>query len=467
MKKTFAIVLYLIVIILQYSNNFVHAQCNGNLIQNNSFSNGLNNWQTFSGFLPNPITNTQGCLDTFMVLRAYNNVALTPPQDGDGMYQPAVIDSGKCYNLCACLSPELTNPSSFNNVQFWAATNDPNIDYTALYNNTYAPDSAELIGIIPVNFPNPAQQYCINGWYSPNNFSRLIIFNATDSAVSQVYIDNICFSQSATCAACDSSGLSASFTYNGSGTAVQFNSTSTITNGNIIGYEWSFNDVANAPNDTSTQQNPLYNFSALGTYFVCLKVFADVNGITCVDSFCIDLTLSPAVNSCDTTGLGNNFTFTVSNDTAFFLGVSANAIGWSWNFGDPASGVNDTSTLQNPFHAFTAPGNYNVCLEIAYSGSTGTLCYDTICKQVSIVVTNISENLFNNYFKIYPNPVKDFLVVEGINNSELKIYSLEGKLLQTNTINLYKTYIDLAALNKGVYFIKVTGIERTIKLVKI
>ena len=33
---------------------------------------------------------------------------------------------------------------------------------------------------------------------------------------------------------------------------------------------------------------------------------------------------------------------------------------WSWNFGDPASGASNTSTLQNPTHIFSAPGIYTI-----------------------------------------------------------------------------------------------------------
>ena len=33
---------------------------------------------------------------------------------------------------------------------------------------------------------------------------------------------------------------------------------------------------------------------------------------------------------------------------------------WSWNFGDPASGASNTSTLQNPVHIFSAPGTYTI-----------------------------------------------------------------------------------------------------------
>ena len=43
-----------------------------------------------------------------------------------------------------------------------------------------------------------------------------------------------------------------------------------------------------------------------------------------------------------------------------------------WNFGDPASGTNNTSTLPNPTHAYTAGGNYNVSLTVSGPGNTSS-----------------------------------------------------------------------------------------------
>jgi gliding motility-associated-like protein len=37
---------------------------------------------------------------------------------------------------------------------------------------------------------------------------------------------------------------------------------------------------------------------------------------------------------------------------------------WTWNFDDPASGANNTSSLQNPSHTFTTPGTYDVTLDV-------------------------------------------------------------------------------------------------------
>lgn len=41
--------------------------------------------------------------------------------------------------------------------------------------------------------------------------------------------------------------------------------------------------------------------------------------------------------------------------------------GWQWNFNDPTSGTNNTSTLQNPTHFFANPGSYTVSLIVTTS----------------------------------------------------------------------------------------------------
>ncbi|MBK8140519.1 MAG: PKD domain-containing protein [Chitinophagaceae bacterium] len=53
---------------------------------------------------------------------------------------------------------------------------------------------------------------------------------------------------------------------------------------------------------------------------------------------------------------------------------------WQWNFGDPGSGVNNTSVLQNPQHSYTAVGTYNVELIV----TTSDACKDTVVQTLSV-----------------------------------------------------------------------------------
>lgn len=53
-------------------------------------------------------------------------------------------------------------------------------------------------------------------------------------------------------------------------------------------------------------------------------------------------------------------------DTSFFMSSYLTSDSVFWNFGDPTSGALDTSTQQNPFHVYTAPGTYTIT-HIGYS----------------------------------------------------------------------------------------------------
>lgn len=68
-------------------------------------------------------------------------------------------------------------------------------------------------------------------------------------------------------------------------------------------------------------------------------------------------------------------------DTSTFFPTS-----WSWNFGDPASGTSNTSTLQNPSHTFSGPGSYTVSLTACNSNG----CNTTIRTNYITVPSNIT-----------------------------------------------------------------------------
>ena len=67
-----------------------------------------------------------------------------------------------------------------------------------------------------------------------------------------------------------------------------------------------------------------------------------------------------------------------------------------WDFGDPASGANNISTLNNPIHAFTALGIYTVKLILNYScGGTDTIQQGVNVNQPCIVVNSTSITCAN------------------------------------------------------------------------
>ena len=55
-------------------------------------------------------------------------------------------------------------------------------------------------------------------------------------------------------------------------------------------------------------------------------------------------------------------------------------ISWNWDFGDPLSGVMNSSNQQNPVHYFSTPGIYSVMLAVVTSNG----CSDTMMKVVAV-----------------------------------------------------------------------------------
>jgi gliding motility-associated-like protein len=65
-----------------------------------------------------------------------------------------------------------------------------------------------------------------------------------------------------------------------------------------------------------------------------------------------------------------SFTWACNNsNTVAFTNTSALCPSLTWDFGDPASGGNNTSTLANPTHTFSGPGQYTVTLTATGPGN--------------------------------------------------------------------------------------------------
>jgi len=140
----------------------------------------------------------------------------------------------------------------------------------------------------------------------------------------------------------------ASFVINGSTSgcnnlSVSFQNTST----NASTYQWDFGNGIN-----SSAQNPTYNYSTSGVYFVSLTVSS--NGCTSSYTAATPIIVNtPLCNFFYTYG-GNCMPITVN-----YTDLSSNATAWFWEFGDGA-----TSTLKNPTHTFSTPPTAPVKLSI-------------------------------------------------------------------------------------------------------
>ncbi len=121
----------------------------------------------------------------------------------------------------------------------------------------------------------------------------------------------------------------------------------------IVSWAWNFGDGF-----SSNSQNPTHLYGSAGTYSVTLTV---TNQAGCSDTYSSNVVVydNPVADFiADTACKGANTHFT---DLSTPAGQIAS---WSWNFGDPASGSNNVSFLQNPSHTYTNAGPYSVSLTV-------------------------------------------------------------------------------------------------------
>ncbi len=119
--------------------------------------------------------------------------------------------------------------------------------------------------------------------------------------------------------------------------------------------------------DSSKATNPSFTFDNAGEYVAIVTVQL-TTGLVCnvFDFFGAEAVARfDIVPGCP--GIPTNF-----KDASEFL-PSGGIASWDWNFGDPASGVNNQSSVRNASHTYSPTGNYPVTLTVTgNSGCTST-----------------------------------------------------------------------------------------------
>jgi len=141
-------------------------------------------------------------------------------------------------------------------------------------------------------------------------------------------------------------------------------------------WEWEF--PGGTPS-SSTDQNPVgIIYANTGSYDVTLTVHkTGVDPSTTTKTAYINVYNFPVSNFTYTAGCpGQPSNFTDQSDPN-----GGNITNWKWHFGDPASGNNDSSTLQNPAHIYTDAGTYDVTLTVTANGT----CLDNYTSSISIL----------------------------------------------------------------------------------
>lgn len=155
------------------------------------------------------------------------------------------------------------------------------------------------------------------------------------------------------------------------------------------------------------------------------------------------------------------FTAVVSSPVVTVNNTSTGAGTYLWNFGDPASGSNNTSTQASPAHTYGANGTYTITLTVTNNCGTST---DT--ETVTITGVGIASVQYDLTFDMFPNPSNGMVALQFSAESskdvyELNILDLSGKSVYreriTSVAGAVQRQLDLSALAKGVYTLRLSS----------
>lgn len=236
------------------------------------------------------------------------------------------------------------------------------------------------------------------------------------------------------------------------GASVNFYSESS---GSISSYHWTFE--GGIPASYTGETPPPVRYDSVGTYDVTLSI---------TDGADTAIVIKPGYISVSyNTELGVQFLaspryFTQPPFNVAFENQTpaGSAYNYTWYFGDGQS-----SNSFQPFHTYQDTGLYSVML-IAEDPISGTI--DTALQTDYIYCINNTgiESIFSDILelKIYPNPFTERTTIEFPNPemSEYKIVirDIGGKVVTFfDNVQGEKIVLDRGGLNKGIYFIEVSG----------
>lgn len=129
-------------------------------------------------------------------------------------------------------------------------------------------------------------------------------------------------------------------------------------------FTWDFGDPSSGASNTSTLTTPSHTYNTSGSYLVTLT--AGVPGCNSIDTMTVQI-MQPVASFTVNDSTVCRFSTVNYTNTSTPSGATV-----SWNFGDPASGANNTSVLQNPSHFYSTPGTYVTTLTVTAGSCTST-----------------------------------------------------------------------------------------------
>jgi PKD repeat protein len=169
--------------------------------------------------------------------------------------------------------------------------------------------------------------------------------------------------------------------------------------GSLNTWSWNFGN-----NQSSPLVNPATAYSDTGLYYVSLRV-TEQNGCGNQTVKALRIYQKPLANAAALNACENSLTSFINQSLAYNGQISQ----YLWNFGDPLSGANNQSSLQNPNHRYLNPGLFQTQLiVINNAGCSDTLSIPVEVRQKPLAQISYNGHCPNASFNVYSSSQAGF-----------------------------------------------------------
>ncbi len=299
---------------------------------------------------------------------------------------------------------------------------------------------------------DPLHVYAQSGTY---NVCQTVWNDST--GCSDTFCDSILITRPADC--------KAGFTYQHINDSTYFTSTAI----SATSFKYYFGD-----GNSSLQENPVHEYAQSGQYVVTQIVYN--NPRNCTDTILDTITINISRSCVAEYQIAID---TTKKNTLYLINTSSKLPShqYVWDFGDGG-----TASGRTPIHNYQQSGKYEVCLTITdqtlgcWSQKCDSLGLDSagnLLKSSGFVLRVLDGSFIGieepkgleSTLNLYPNPFSSELKIDIDTNNEkvgYEIYDLRGSLISRGNIQSPTTEIDLSAINKGTYIIRVFNSKETV-----
>lgn len=201
---------------------------------------------------------------------------------------------------------------------------------------------------------------------------------------------------------------------------------------------WNF---AGKPSNVYNKLVFMFDFGSVGNgtanstfYFDDIYQISSASNILNISKYAASIAAAP--NSTQTFDIQSNVNWTITSNQSWLTASVANGSG------------NATITLTAEQNTTSSIRTANVLVS-----APGLVPQNLIVTQE--LGTTAVSNIQNPLIKIYPNPAKDMILIDGFSaNAVVSLYDVTGKLLFTQVLN--QKQLDISFLKNGIYLLRIT-----------